>query len=149
MLQQLTDIPEWPVCYVVIRAYEFSSPEKKKSCHFAAVTNETLESSVCLDQMQQQNIHFSIYHACKWDVKEAPGQDHLPGFCLFSHLDGPVDEGSGWTLFWCHDLQQGQRGKKKSQFLDGKIISQHKVKEKKQESESQGFTFGHRVVLTK
>lgn len=30
MLQQLTDIPEWPVCYVVICAYEFSSPEKKK-----------------------------------------------------------------------------------------------------------------------
>lgn len=31
MLQQLTNIPEWPVCDVVIQAYEFSRPEKKKN----------------------------------------------------------------------------------------------------------------------
>ena len=30
MLQQLTNTPEWPVCDVVIGAYEFSRPEKKK-----------------------------------------------------------------------------------------------------------------------
>ena len=29
MLQQLTNIPEWPVGDVVIGAYEFSRPEKK------------------------------------------------------------------------------------------------------------------------